>query len=126
MNSQHSKKNVTSNLSKYAAHPPTTAGWREVPGGEVDRLSRGSSGIPLVQAFTHKAKAFGMRMLEIYARGTSRCAYDDSEKASRSKENAQLTTFSSGKKYNADLNGTYLQRRQQISTKLHRCKIFEC
>ena len=45
-----------------------------------------------------------MRMIEVFARGTSRWAYDGSGKVSRSKENAQLATFSSGKKYNADLN----------------------
>ena len=46
-----------------------------------------------------------MRLLEIYARGTSRWAYDGSGKVSRSKDNAQLATFTSGKQYNADLNG---------------------
>lgn len=59
----------------------------------------------LVQALAHKAQEMGARMLEVYARGTSRWAYDGSGKVSRSKENAQLATFASGKKYNADLNG---------------------
>ncbi len=59
----------------------------------------------LVTALAHKAQELGMRMLEVYARGTSRWAYDGSGKVSRSKDNAQLATFASGKRYNADLNG---------------------
>ena len=59
----------------------------------------------LVQALAHKAQEMGARMLEVYARGTSRWAYDGSGKVSRSKKNAQLATFNSGKRYNADLNG---------------------
>ena len=59
----------------------------------------------LVRALSHQAQEMGARLLEVYARGTSRWAYDGSGKVSRSKENAQLATFTSGKKYNADLNG---------------------
>jgi transposase len=59
----------------------------------------------LVAALAHKAQELGARVLEVYARGTSRWAYDGSGKVTRSKENAQLATFASGKKYNADLNG---------------------
>jgi IS605 OrfB family transposase len=59
----------------------------------------------LVTALAHKAQELGARVLEVFARGTSRWAYDGSGKVTRSKENAQLATFASGKKYNADLNG---------------------
>ena len=59
----------------------------------------------LVQSLTLKAEELGLRLLEVYARGTSRFAYDGSGKVSRSKQNAQLATFSTGKRYNADLNG---------------------
>ena len=59
----------------------------------------------LVQSLTLKAEELGLRLLEVYARGTSRFAYDGSGKVSRSKSNAQLATFSTGKQYNADLNG---------------------
>ena len=52
-----------------------------------------------------KAQEMGLRMLEVNPRGTSRWAYDGSGKVKRSKENAQLATFSTGKQYNADLNG---------------------
>lgn len=59
----------------------------------------------LVKALAHKAQELGMRVLEIHARGTSRFAYDGSGKVMRSKENAHLATFATGKRYNADLNG---------------------
>lgn len=59
----------------------------------------------LVTALAHKAEEMGARVLEVYARGTSRWAYDGSGKVARSKSNAQLATFSTGKQYNADLNG---------------------
>ena len=59
----------------------------------------------LVQALTLKAQEMGARLLAVFARGTSRWAYDGSGKVVRSKENAQLATFASGKRYNADLNG---------------------
>jgi IS605 OrfB family transposase len=59
----------------------------------------------LIQALTLKAQEMGARMLEVYARGTSRWAHDGSGKVVRSKQNAQLATFASGKQYNADLNG---------------------
>ena len=59
----------------------------------------------LVKAVGYKAQELGLRVLEVFARGTSRWAYDGSGKVSRSKDNAQLATFASGKKYNADLNG---------------------
>jgi hypothetical protein len=52
-----------------------------------------------------KAQDLGMRVLEIYARGTSRYACDGSGKVARGKDNAQLATFASAKQYNADLNG---------------------
>lgn len=59
----------------------------------------------LIQALSHKAQEMGARVLEVFARGTSRWAYDGSGKVRRSKVNAQLATFASGKRYNADLNG---------------------
>lgn len=59
----------------------------------------------LVKALAHKAQELGARLLEVYARGTSRWAYDGSGKVARAKDNAQLARFASGKQYNADLNG---------------------
>ena len=59
----------------------------------------------LVKHLGFKAQELGMRMLEVYARGTSRYAYDGSGIVIRSTKNTQLATFTSGKQYNADLNG---------------------
>lgn len=59
----------------------------------------------LIKALALKAQELGARLLEVAARGTSRWAYDGSGKVTRSKENAQLATFATGKQYNADLNG---------------------
>ena len=59
----------------------------------------------LVQCLSLKEQELGLRVLQIHARGTSRWAYDGSGVVKRSKGNAQLATFSSGKQYNADLNG---------------------
>lgn len=59
----------------------------------------------LINCLALKAEELGIRMLEVYARGTSRYAYDGSGKVKRSTKNAQLATFSTGKQYNADLNG---------------------
>lgn len=59
----------------------------------------------LVHALALKAQEMGARVLEVFARGTSRWAYDGSGKVLRSTRNAQLATFASGKQYNADLNG---------------------
>ena len=59
----------------------------------------------LVRCLTYKAQEAGLRLLEVYARGTSRWAYDGSGKVSRSSTNASLATFASGKRYHADLNG---------------------
>ncbi len=59
----------------------------------------------LVKALAYKAQELGARWLEVFARGTSRWAYDGSGVVVRDRHNARLATFSSGKRYNADLNG---------------------
>ena len=61
----------------------------------------------LVQALAYKAQEFGIRVMEIFARGTSRWAFDGSGKIRRDKANYSLATFASGKQYNADLNAAY-------------------
>ena len=58
-----------------------------------------------IRCLEYKAQEHGLRILSIYARGTSSWAYDGSGKVRRSNEKAQLATFASGKQYNADLNG---------------------
>lgn len=54
-----------------------------------------------------KALEHGMRTLNVYARGTSSYAYDGSGKVSRDSDNFANAKFTSGKRYNADLNAAY-------------------
>jgi IS605 OrfB family transposase len=61
----------------------------------------------LVKYLSGKAEEYGIRLMEVYPRGTSRWAFDGSGKVIRDKKNAQLATFPSKKKYNADLNAAY-------------------
>lgn len=58
----------------------------------------------LFKAVALRAEELGLRMLEVFAGGTSRWAYDGSGKVVRDPKNAQLATFATGKQYNADLN----------------------
>jgi IS605 OrfB family transposase len=106
-------RTVASELAAFAAKHQAKAfviedlkGWRPKGPSRAmrKRFHRFQHGA-LVQALAHKAQEMGERVLEVYARGTSRWAYDGSGKVVRSKHNAQLATFASGKKYNADLNG---------------------
>lgn len=61
----------------------------------------------LVKYLSGKAEEMGIRVVEVCPRGTSRWAFDGSGKVSRDKDNAQLATFASKKRYNADLNAAY-------------------
>jgi IS605 OrfB family transposase len=61
----------------------------------------------LIASLKLKAEEFGLRVMEVFARGTSRWAYDGSGKVKRDKANYSLATFSNGKQYNADLNAAY-------------------
>lgn len=55
----------------------------------------------------HRAHRCGIRVSRICAWGTSRLAYDGSGAVTRDKDNKQWATFSSGKRYNCDLNASY-------------------
>ena len=61
----------------------------------------------LADRIKSKAMGFGIRTLDIYARGTSSFAYDGSGSVKRDKNNYANALFSSGKRYNADLNAAY-------------------
>ena len=61
----------------------------------------------LVKYLSFKCEEFGLRVLEIYARGTSRYAYDGSGVVKRNQKNMALGTFQNGRQYNADLNAAY-------------------
>jgi len=61
----------------------------------------------LVGRVASKAQELGIRIINIYARGTSSNAYDGSGKVKRDKSNYANCVFASGKRYNADLNASY-------------------
>jgi IS605 OrfB family transposase len=61
----------------------------------------------LIDRVTSKAKELGIRLIEVFARGTSANAYDGSGQVKRDKDNYALCQFTSGKRYNADLNAAY-------------------
>ena len=58
----------------------------------------------LVKYLGFKCEELGIRVVNIFARGTSYFAYDGSGPLQRDKANAALATFSNGRRYNADLN----------------------
>ena len=55
-------------------------------------------------ALAHKK---GMRFSTVYASGTSKYAFDGSGSVIRDKDNHSLCTFTTGKRYNADLSASY-------------------
>jgi putative transposase len=61
----------------------------------------------LVDRVMSKAHEIGVRLTEVFAAYTSAFAFDGSGKVNRSKTNAALCQFQSGKHYNADLNAAY-------------------
>lgn len=61
----------------------------------------------LIDRIESKAIELGIRLVSVYARGTSSNAYDGSGKVNRDKSNYALCQFDSGKRYNADLNAAY-------------------
>ncbi len=61
----------------------------------------------LTDRIESKAIELGIRVLWVYARGTSSNAYDGSGKVRRDKDNYANARFSNGKRYNADLNAAY-------------------
>ena len=61
----------------------------------------------LVTRLDSKAVEVGLRYVAVYARGTSRHAFDGSGPVRRDRDNYSQCTFSSGKRYHADLNAAY-------------------
>lgn len=106
-------RTLASRLAAFAARYGATAfvvedlkGWRPKGPSKAQRARfHRFEHRALIQALSLKAQEMGARLLAVFARGTSRWAYDGSGKVVRSKDNAQLATFASGKRYNADLNG---------------------
>ncbi|MDR5899994.1 transposase [Halomonas vilamensis] len=61
----------------------------------------------LVRRIESKAAEVGLRSALVYARGTSRQAFDGSGPVKRDAANYSQCTFQSGKRYHADLNAAY-------------------
>ncbi|MFN2359691.1 MAG: IS200/IS605 family accessory protein TnpB-related protein [Marinobacter sp.] len=61
----------------------------------------------LVDRIQSKAQEAGLRSVLVYARGTSSQAFDGSGRVKRDATNYSLCTFSTGKRYHADLNAAY-------------------
>ena len=61
----------------------------------------------LVTRLDSKAVEVGLRCVAVYARGTSSQAFDGSGPVKRDKSHYSQCTFSSGKRYHADLNAAY-------------------
>ena len=60
--------------------------------------------IKRTEALAHKN---GIRFSTVYASGTSKYAFDGSGAVTRDKNNHSLCTFTTGKRYNADLSASY-------------------
>lgn len=61
---------------------------------------------------------FGIKIVSVYARGTSSTAYDGTGKVKRDKDNYALGTFSTGKRYAIDLSASYNIAARYIAHKL--------
>ena len=60
----------------------------------------------------------GIKIVSVYARGTSSTAYDGTGKVKRDKGNYALGTFSTGKRYAIDLSASYNISARHIANKL--------
>lgn len=61
----------------------------------------------LAERIASKSVELGIKTVYVYARGTSSYAYTGEGKVKRDKDNYANATFTSGKRYNADLNAAY-------------------
>ncbi len=61
---------------------------------------------------------YGIKIVLVYARGTSSTAYDGTGKVKRDKGNYALGTFSTGKRYAIDLSASYNISARHIANKL--------
>jgi IS605 OrfB family transposase len=111
--SHHAARTLASQVAEFAASYGVTVfviedlkGWRpKGPSRKMRKKFHRFQHRAIVKALEYKAQEMGARVLEIDPRGTSRYAFDGSGKVKRSKKNAQLATFTTGKQYNADRNG---------------------
>ncbi|MGB3239953.1 MAG: hypothetical protein WBB29_16775 [Geitlerinemataceae cyanobacterium] len=85
-------------------------GWKPKGGKKRSNLKQRFHGwlkSLIVELTQRKWAECGGQTITILAAYTSKLAYDGSGQVKRHKNNYALATFSSGKKYNCDLNGSY-------------------
>ncbi len=85
-------------------------GWKPKGGRKRSNLRQRFHGWlqAKIRDFTEmKWAELGGKIVEVVAAYTSKLAYDGSGKVKRDSKNYALATFSSGKRFNADLNGAY-------------------
>ncbi|MGL5875246.1 MAG: IS200/IS605 family accessory protein TnpB-related protein [Xenococcaceae cyanobacterium] len=85
-------------------------GWKPKGGKKRSNLKQKFHGwlkSLIVELTQRKWAECGGKTITIVAAYTSKLAYDGSGQVKRDKKNYALATFSNGKKYNCDLNGSY-------------------
>jgi len=85
-------------------------GWKPKGGKKRSNLKQRFHGwlkSLIVELTQRKWAELGGKTVTVIAAYTSKLAYDGSGLVKRDKQNYALATFSSGKKYNCDLNGSY-------------------
>lgn len=85
-------------------------GWKPKGGKKRSNLKQRFHGwlkSMIVELTQRKWAELGGKTITVIAAYTSKLAYDGSGLVKRDKQNYALATFSSGKKYNCDLNGSY-------------------
>jgi putative transposase len=85
-------------------------GWKPKGGKKRSNLKQRFHGwlkSLIVELTQRKWAELGGKTITVIAAYTSKLAYDGSGTVKRDKENYALATFSGGKKYNCDLNGSY-------------------
>jgi putative transposase len=109
---QHISKEIVQFASRHGASVivfENLKGWKPKAGKKRSTLKQRFHGWLhrlLVQLTENKFIEVGGKVELVYPRGTSSWAYDGSGQLKRGKDNYALATFASGKRYNADLNGS--------------------
>ena len=106
-------KRITQIAQTYSANAivfENLKGWKPKGGRKRSNLKQKFHGwlkSLIVELTQRKWAEFGGKTITVIAAYTSKLAYDGSGYVKRDSKNYALATFSSGKKYNCDLNGSY-------------------
>jgi IS605 OrfB family transposase len=101
---------IAQNYSADAVVFEDLKGWKPKGGKKRSNLKQKFHGwlkSLIVELTQRKWAECGGKTITIMAAYTSKLAYDGSGQVKRDKKNYALATFSNGKKYNCDLNGSY-------------------